>query len=156
METMNHFTLENPVFRIYVIAASIMILKMAAQAWMTVIQMTRAKGGYRSPEDIKRSPLNPEPNAEQLAPNPAVERSRRIHLNDCENIPLFLAAGLLFVAVSPPPSLAALLLYGYAATRILHFFAYATAQLHDVRAALWTPGSLAIMTMAGYTLARAL
>jgi glutathione S-transferase len=37
-------------------------------------------------------------------------------------------------------------------TRVLHFGAYVTAQLHDVRAAMWTPGSLAIICMAIYTL----
>jgi glutathione S-transferase len=47
-------------------------------------------------------------------------------------------------------------LYGYVVTRALHFVAYLTAQLHDVRAALWTPGALAILGMAGYVLAQAL
>ncbi|MGO7258750.1 hypothetical protein ACC721_25245 [Rhizobium ruizarguesonis] len=36
-------------------------------------------------------------------------------------------------------------------TRLLHFIAYYTAQIHDIRAALWTPGSLIIIFMAGST-----
>ena len=110
----------------------------------------------RSPEDARRSPYNPAPAGDQLAPNEYVERARRIHQNDGENVPLFLAAGLLFVLAAPPLWAAQLALYGYVATRLLHFAAYVTAQLHDVRAALWTPGSLAILAMAGYTLARAI
>lgn len=152
---MTDFTLDNPVFRTYLIAASLMVLKMAGQAWMTVYRMMKVRGGYRSPEDVKRSPFNPNPSPEQTGPNEYVERSRRIHQNDGENIPLFLAAGLLLVIVSPPLWVAQVVFYGYAATRILHTIAYATAQLHDVRAMLWTPGSLLIIGMAGYVLARA-
>ena len=99
---MTQYTIENPVFRVYVIAAALMVLKMALQSWMTVYRMTKVKGGFRSPEDIKKSPLNRDPSPEQLQPNEYVERSRRLHLNDCENIPPFLVVGLLFVAVAPP------------------------------------------------------
>jgi glutathione S-transferase len=152
---MTVFELDNPVFRTYVIAAAVMTLKMALQSWMTVARMTKVKGGFRSPEDTRPSPLNRDPSPEQLAPNEYVERSRRMHLNDCENIPLFLAVGFLFVIAAPPLWVAQVVLYGYVVTRLLHFAAYLTAQLHDVRAALWTPGSLAILGMAGFVLVRA-
>ncbi len=147
---------EDPLFRTYAIASSIMIIKMASQSWITVFRMTKVKGGFRSPEDAKRSPFNPNPSADQLAPNEYVERSRRMHLNDCENIPLFLAVGLLFVLAGPPLWVAQVALYGYVVTRLLHFLAYLTAQLHDVRAAMWTPGSLAILGMSGYVLSQAI
>lgn len=153
---MTALTLEDPLLRTYAIAAAIMIIKMAAQAWITVYRMMQVKGGYRSPEDIKPSPLNPAPSPDQLAPNEHVERSRRIHLNDCENIPLFLAVGFLFVLARPPLWAAQVVLYGYVVTRLLHFVAYMSAQLHDVRAAMWTPGSLAIIGMAGYVIVRAI
>ena len=42
----------------------------------------QVKGGFRSPEDIKKTPLNPDPNPKQLEPNERVERIRRIQLND--------------------------------------------------------------------------
>lgn len=148
-------TLDDPLFRTYAIAAAIMVFKMASQAWITVYRMTRVRGGFRSPEDAKRSPLNPSPSPDQLAPNEYVERSRRMHLNDCENVPLFLAIGLLFVIAGPPLWVAQVVLYGYVVTRLLHFLAYLTAQLHDVRAAMWTPGSLALLGMAAYVLAQA-
>ena len=152
---MTTLSLHDPLFRVYAIAAAIMIIKMASMAWLTVYRMTKVKAGFRSPEDARRSPYNPAPAGDQLAPNEYFERARRIHQNDGENVPLFLAAGLLFVVAAPPLWAAQLALYGYAATRLLHFAAYLTAQLHDVRAALWTPGSLAILGMAGYVLARA-
>jgi len=38
----------------------------------------------------------------------------------------------------------------------LHFAAYFTGRTHDLRATLWTPGSLIILFMAGRTLLFAL
>jgi glutathione S-transferase len=84
--------------------------------------------------------------------NDYVERIRRIQHNDLENVPFFLVAGALFVVSGPPLWLAQVLLYGYVLTRLLHFAAYLTSQLHDVRAALWTPGSLIIVFMSGWVL----
>lgn len=144
--------LHNPVFATYVIAASIMIMKALSMAWLTVARMTQQKAGYRSPEDLRKTTLNPEPHPEQLAPNEAVERIRRIHMNDLENIPFFLAAGFLFVLTGPSLLLARVMLYGYVLTRALHFLAYLTARTHDTRAALWTPGSLILYFMSGRAL----
>jgi glutathione S-transferase len=153
---MDKLSLQNPVFATYVIAATIMILKTAAMSWLTVVRMMEVKGGYRSPEDIRKTPLNPEPNPKQLEPNERVERIRRIQLNDLENVPFFLVAGLLFVLTDPSLSLARWLLYGYVVSRLLHFAAYFTARTHDTRATLWTVGSLILIFMAGRTLAAAL
>lgn len=77
-------------------------------------------------------------------------------MNDLENIPFFLAGGFLFILTEPPLVLAQWLLYGYVVSRFLHFFAYFTAQTHDMRATLWTAGSLILIFMAGWTLLRAL
>lgn len=54
-----NLSLENPVFRTHALAASIMIMKLMLQPWMTVVRMIKAGGGFRSPEDAKKSPLNP-------------------------------------------------------------------------------------------------
>jgi glutathione S-transferase len=149
-------TFDNPVFHAYVLAACIMLLKLMLQPWMTVARMTRAAGGYRSPEDARRSRLNPNPRPDQLAVDEYVDRSRRIHLNDLESIPGFLIAGLLFVLASPPLLLAQILLWTYVISRALHFAAYLTAQLHDVRAFFWTWGALSVLVMIGYTLVHAI
>jgi len=153
---MTDLSLRNPVFAAYLVAASLMILKAVAMSWLTVVRMMGAKGGFRAPEDIRRTPLNPDPDPAQLAPNERVERIRRIQMNDLENLPFFLAAGFLFVFTEPSATVAQWLYYGYAATRFAHFAAYLTAQTHDLRAALWTPGSLIIIYMAGRTLFAAL
>lgn len=149
---MDKLSLQNPLFATYLVAATIMILKAVSMSWLTVVRMMQVKGGFRAPEDLRQTPLNPHPDPKQLEPNEAVERTRRIHLNDLENIPFFLAAGLLFILTDPSLFLARALLYGYVATRLLHFVAYFTGQSHDLRATLWTPGSLIIVFMAGRTL----
>jgi glutathione S-transferase len=41
------------------LAASIMILKLMLQPWMTVLRMMKVGAGFRSPEDAKKSPLHP-------------------------------------------------------------------------------------------------
>ena len=92
---MDQLSLQNPVFATYVIAATLMILKAVSMSWLTVVRMMQVKGGFRSPEDIKKTPLNPESNPKQLEPNEYVERIRRIQMNDLENLPFFLVAGFL-------------------------------------------------------------
>lgn len=149
---MDNLTLDNPLFATYVVAATLMVLKVASMSWLTVVRMMQVKGGYRSPEDLAKTRLNPNPDPSQLEPNDAVDRVRRIHLNDLENVPFFLVAGFLYVLTDPALLVARVLLYGYVASRLLHFVAYFTGRTHDVRAALWTPGSLIIMYMAGQTL----
>ena len=62
--------LKDPVWQTYLIAASLMCLKMMLQAWLTVYRMIKVNGGFLHPEDIKKTPLNPNPNPDQLKPNP--------------------------------------------------------------------------------------
>jgi len=116
---MGAFDLANPVFRLYVVAAAIMTLKLMGQGWATVAVMMRRGRGYASPEDLRPGAINRAPDPAQLDPDPAVERARRMHRNDPENIPGFLVAGLLFVAVAPLRA-AWLLMDGFALTRAGH------------------------------------
>lgn len=153
---MDKLSLDNPLFATYVVAATLMILKVVAMAWLTVWRMTREKGGFRSPEDLKKTALNPQPNPAQLGPNERVERVRRILQNDLENVPFFLASGFLYILIQPSLALAQWLLYGYVASRLLHFVAYFTGQIHDIRAATWTIGSLILIYMTVRTLLAAL
>ena len=72
---MDKLTLQNPVFATYVIAATVMILKGVGMSWLTVARMMQVKGGFRSPEDIRKTALNPEPEPEAARTN----RLRRSH-----------------------------------------------------------------------------
>lgn len=153
---MDVVSLRNPLFATYAIAASLMILKAVGMSWLTVVRMMQSKGGFRSPEDLRKTALNPAPDPKQLEPNERVDRIRRIQLNDLENLPFFLVAGFLFVLTAPSLLLARVLLYGYVVSRLLHFAAYLTARTHDTRATWWTVGSLILIYMTGRTLLAAI
>jgi glutathione S-transferase len=149
-------SLQDPLFATYAIAATLMILKAVGMSWLTVVRMMQVNGGFRSPEDLRKTPLNPNPSPKQLEPNEHVERIRRIQLNDLENLPFFLVAAFLFVLTGPPLVVAQALLYGYVVSRFLHFVAYLTARTHDTRATLWTIGSLILIGITVWTLMVAL
>lgn len=144
---MDLLNLQNPVFATYAIAAALMILKAVSMSWLTVLRMMQVKGGYRSPEDLRKTMLNPAPDPAQLAPDERVERIRRIQMNDLENLPFFLVAGLLFVLTQPSLLAARVVFYGYVVSRLLHFAAYLSARTHDTRATLWTIGSVLLIYM---------
>lgn len=150
---MTVFSADNPVFATYMIAAAIMVLKLMSQGWMTVYRMLRAGAGWATPEDLRAGLINPVPRPEQLELNDYVDRSRRMHRNDLENIPAFLACGLLFVAAEPSYLVANILMYTFVAARLAHTLAYATKQSHEVRATFYTIGSVVVVIMAIYVLA---
>ena len=144
---MQAIDLRSPLFATFAIAATLMILKAVAMSWLTVVRMIQINGGFRSPEDVKKTPMNPNPDPSQLAPDERVDRIRRIQLNDLENLPFFLFAGFLYVLTGPSLLLAQGLLYGYVASRLLHFLAYFTGQIHEVRATFWSIGSFILIFM---------
>jgi len=144
--------LENPVFATYVIAATLLIIKMMGQGWITVARMMKVGGGFLNPEDAAAGAVNPSPRPGQLDADEYVERSRRMHRNDTENVPAFLIAGLIFVLTQPPLWLTQVVLFGYVASRLAHFWAYSTAKSHEVRATFFSIGSLIVIGMAVYTL----
>ena len=149
---MDLLNLENPAFAAYALASSLLVLKVMGQGWMTVYRMLKSASGLASPEDLQVGLINKNPNPAQLDANDYVDRSRRMHRNDLENIPAFWAVGLLFVAVNPALLLAQSLMYGFVAARLAHFVAYATRQTHEVRATFYTIGSMIVIYMACHTL----
>lgn len=153
---MDKLSLQNPLFATYVIAATVMILKAVSMSWLTVVRMIQVKGGYRAPEDLRKTAINPDPKPEQLGPDDRVDRIRRIQLNDLESLPYFLVAGFLFVLAEPSLWLARALLYGYVLSRLLHFAAYLGARNHETRATFWSVGSLILVFMTCWTLLAAL
>ena len=153
---MTALSMENPVFVTYMIASAVMILKIMGQGWMTVYRMLKSDSGLASPEDLQPGLINKNPRPDQLDLNDYVDRSRRMHRNDLENIPAFLACGLLFVVAGPSYLLANSLMYGFVGVRLVHTLAYATKQSHEVRATLYTVGSVIVIAMALYVLKAAI
>ena len=54
-------TLNDPVFATYAIAATLMMIKMMGQGWITVARMMKVGGGYVNPEDAEPGMINSEP-----------------------------------------------------------------------------------------------
>ena len=123
---------------------------------MTVYRMLKVSAGWASPEDLQPGLINRNPSPQQFELNEYVDRSRRMHRNDLENIPAFLACGLLFVAATPSYLLANILMYTFVGARLAHTLAYATKQSHEIRATLYTIGSVVVVIMALYVLAAAI
>lgn len=68
--------------------------------------------------------------------NPHVERVRRAHLNDLENIIPFLLAGLMYVLTNPAAGLATMLIRVAAISRIAHSIVYAVVVIPQPARAL--------------------
>ena len=153
---MTFYTPENPVFVTYLITASLMVLKVMGQGWITVYRMMKSDAGLVSPEDLRPGKINPNPRPEQLDHNDYVDRSRRMHRNDLENIPAFWAAGFVFVATDPALWLTQVLMYGFVIARLCHALAYGTGQSHEMRATFYSAGSLIVIVMALLALASVL
>ena len=149
---MELLSFDNPVFVTYAASAAVLGLKYLGQGWATVVAMITTDSGLMNPEDFKKTPFNPNPRPEQAEEAGSVARSRRMHRNDTENLPPFFAAGLLFVLAEPSLLVAQLVFYGYVAARLGHTLAYATGQIHEIRAAFFSVGSLLNISMAGWTL----
>nr|DAD54393.1 TPA_exp: glutathione S-transferase 1 [Aphis glycines] len=118
--TMGLLMISNPVFECYAFYSCILILKMIVMSFLTVLQRFRKKI-FISPEDTAIS----KGGGEVKYDDPDIERVRRAHLNDLENIPIFLITGLLLVASNPPEIIANNLFRIYTFVRIMHTIAYA-------------------------------
>jgi glutathione S-transferase len=79
---------QNYAFRVYITWGGFLLLKMLAMALITSIQRIR-KGAIENPEDaLPKTSM-------EVKKDDAVERVRRAHLNDLENIPVFMFAALM-------------------------------------------------------------
>jgi len=80
-----------PAFQPFILFSTLLALKMGAVAVMTALARSRSKVVV-NPEDV---PVNPGSHPES-SDAPATLRAKRAHLNDVENIPVFLVLALVF------------------------------------------------------------
>ncbi|XP_054286254.1 microsomal glutathione S-transferase 1-like isoform X1 [Macrosteles quadrilineatus] len=112
------FSYDNQVLQGYAFYAAILMLKTLLMAPLTAFQRFRKKA-FISPEDAAAF------KGEVKTEDPDVERVRRAHLNDLENIPIFLVTGLLFVMSDPDVVVALMFFRLYTLARFAHTFVYA-------------------------------
>jgi glutathione S-transferase len=110
--------LTDPVVRLYVVVYVLLVLKMAAVGTYTSV-LRLGRKVYASPEDYRVQGLAPRSSVDE-----EVERVRRAHRNDLENVLPFFVVGFLFLLTRPSLRAAAIYLVGYLVARILHSVFY--------------------------------
>lgn len=113
--------LEQPAVQSYILYSGILALKVLGTAFLTS-RVRYSKKVFANPEDAAGR-------GKVKLDDPDVERVRRAHLNDLENIPAFWLLGALFLTTSPEAAWATLLFRIYTAGRVLHTFVYAVRPL---------------------------
>jgi len=107
----------NPVFSAYVFYCTILFLKMLAMSPLTTRQRFRKKV-FANTEDGAAF------KGKVKLDDPDVERVRRGHLNDLENIIPFITIAFFYTLTDPTEFLAVNLFRVYTVARILHTFVY--------------------------------
>ncbi|XP_037034058.1 microsomal glutathione S-transferase 1-like isoform X2 [Bradysia coprophila] len=109
----------NSVFCSFIVCSAILVLKMLVMSTLTSIQRFRTQT-FSAPEDVVFSE-----GAEVNFNNENINRVRRAHRNDMENILPYLTIGLLYVLTDPLPWLAKSCFLIATIARLLHTFVYA-------------------------------
>nr|AII16887.1 microsomal glutathione S-transferase [Antheraea yamamai] len=115
-------SLSDPAVQSYILYSGVLALKVLGVAILTS-RVRYTKKVFANEEDAKRT------KSKVKHDDPDVERVRRAHLNDLENIPAFWILGALYLTTSPEAAWATLLFRLYAAGRILHTVVYAVTPL---------------------------
>jgi len=110
-----YYTLSNPVFSAYAYYAALVLLKLFLMAPLTARQRFLT-GAIDNPEDVLNRAI--------VQKHPDVERVKRNHNNDVENIPAYLFLGLLYVGIGPSASIAVWHFRIFTLSRILHTVSY--------------------------------
>jgi len=111
----NYFA--HPAARVFGICALILVLKMVAVGFYTSILRLRSNV-FATPEDYAFRGI------QATAPREDIERARRAHRNDLENILPFFMVGLLYTFTNPALLPADIYIIGYTVARVLHSIFY--------------------------------
>ncbi|EDV34264.1 uncharacterized protein Dana_GF21219, isoform A [Drosophila ananassae] len=114
----NLFTLENRVFCCYLFWATVLVAKMLLMSLLTALQRFRYKI-FPNEEDLFFK------NIEVQFDDPHVERVRRAHRNDMENILPYFIMALIYISTNPNQDVACNLFRVASVARIVHTLVYA-------------------------------
>lgn len=140
--------LQDPALRLFAICTLVLCLKMFAMSFYTSTLRLR-RGVFGTPEDYKMQgmPL-------KAAADEGIERVRRAHRNDLENVLPFFAVGLIY-ALSGASMLGAQINFiGFTLARILHSIFYVRGMQPHRTLAFTVAGLLQLwmLVSAGWTL----
>ncbi|KAA0720918.1 Microsomal glutathione S-transferase 1 [Triplophysa tibetana] len=147
--------INSDVFLAFSTYATIVVLKMIFMSFVTVYYRMSEKA-FSNWEDTRRVSKDPEERKKMLQTNPNVERVRRCHQNDLENIIPFVVIGLLYALTSPDLSTALWHFRVFVGSRFIHTLTYVMAIPQPSRALSWMVGLLTTFSMAYRVLTTAL
>ena len=134
-----------PAFRLYAIVTLLLVLKIIALGLYTGTLRTRRQS-FATPEDYRLFGAVPRPSSDE-----DVERARRAHRNDLENVLPFIAAALPFALTAPNPWTARLYFWGFLIARVVHTVAY-IGKLQPHRTIAFAVGVVLTVAMILHTL----
>ncbi|XP_030070907.1 microsomal glutathione S-transferase 1 [Microcaecilia unicolor] len=138
--------MENEVFLAYVTYSTIVLLKMMLMSSVTAyFRLTRKV--FANPEDATLHATG-EGVKKYVRIDEGVERVRRCHQNDLENIVPFIGIGLLYAFSSPDLFMALMHFRIFTASRIYHTIAYLTPLPQPNRGLSWMIGYGVTFSMA--------
>lgn len=137
-----------PAFQAYAVCAALLVLKMWLTGNATGLLRVR-RGVFITPEDYT---FTGKPTAGQ---DETIERLRRAHQNDLENVLPFLAVGALYAATGPSATLAGWLFGIFTVARIVHTVVYAMG-LQPWRTIAFEAGNLSLLVLVVHTIVRVL
>ncbi|XP_017315210.1 prostaglandin E synthase [Ictalurus punctatus] len=133
--------LENPVFSCFVFYSTMLILKMYTIAVITG-QVRLRKKAFANPEDAERHG-----GAQFCRTDPYVERCRRAHRNDMENIFPFLFLGAIYSMTGPSLIIAQGHFLVFFLGRVVHTVAYLLALKPPTRSLAYTIAQVPCVSM---------
>jgi uncharacterized MAPEG superfamily protein len=138
--------LADPNVRLLALVDLLLVLKMIALGSYTSFLRLRRRV-YAAPEDYALQAATP-----PAVPDEDIERVRRAHRNDLENILPFFVVSFLYVLTGPSYGAAATYFWGFLVARVLHSIFYIrSAQPH--RTIAFTVGAVLMFVMLLRTLA---
>ncbi|XP_074554594.1 microsomal glutathione S-transferase 1.2 [Halichoeres trimaculatus] len=137
--------MEDEVFRAFSTYAAVVVVKMMLMSMLTAA-FRFSRGAFANEEDVAIKP--PEERKKMLRTDPGVERVRRCHLNDLENIVPFVALGLLYSLSGPELSCALLHFRLFVGSRIFHTVSYVCTLPQPCRALSYLLGWFTNLSMA--------
>merc|ERR1712110_999072 len=122
----NMLNVEKELFQAYAFYSAIVVFKMVIMSFLTARQRFKTMT-FISSEDAKQP-------GSKCGSNEDVERVRRAHQNDIENIVPFAILGFLYIFTNPAYSTALFCFRLFAGARILHTLVYLLAVPQPARA----------------------
>ncbi|XP_076812383.1 microsomal glutathione S-transferase 1-like [Clavelina lepadiformis] len=151
----NLYTLENEVFSALIFYGTLVLIKTLLMAIWTSYYRTKHLSVWSREDAVMFAPNDPaKQKAMMAASHPQVERVRRAHLNDLENVVPFVVMALLYVGINPPAATALWHFRIFFAARAFHSLIYVNSVPQPFRGVAFLTGLAVTMSMA-YQMIRA-